>query len=96
MFRPTPAESLMSLSILTAAGGGKVSEKMRREDMEFWNGALKGVLGAEQELREIAKRASGRQTAGLRAALRSMRNYRRRLERLHASGMREFLEQFRE
>ena len=69
---------------------------MRREDIEFWDGALKGVLGAEQELNEIAARARGRQTAGLSVALRALRNYRRRLERLHANGMREFLERFKE
>ena len=69
---------------------------MNRFDMEFWNGALKGVLGAEQELRDAGGKTGSSAAEGMRLALSTLRDYRRRMERLHAQGIREFLEQFRE
>ena len=69
---------------------------MNRFDMEFWNGALKGVLGAEQELKEISEKAGKSAAEGMKIARAVVRDYRRKMEKLHAQGIREFLEQFEE
>ena len=70
--------------------------EVKREEIEFWNGALKGVLGAEQELNEAADEATAIQLDGMKVAVATIRNYRRRLEKLHAQGIRELLGQFDE
>ena len=69
---------------------------MKREEIEFWNGALKGVLGAEQELNEAADEATAIQLDGMKVAVATLRNYRRKLEKLHAQEIRELLGQFDE
>ena len=67
---------------------------MNRMDIEFWNGALKGVLGAEQELEEAAGRAGISASEGLKIAKGIIREYRRKMERMHARDIRDFLQQF--
>ena len=70
--------------------------EVKREEIEFWNGALKGVLGAEQELNEAADEATAIQLDGMKVAVATLRNYRRKLEKLHAQEIRELLGQFDE
>ena len=65
---------------------------MRREDMEFWNGALKGVLAAELELEDIEGSLEKASVEGFAIAKRALRDIRRRIERLHGANLREFLE----
>ncbi len=65
---------------------------MRREDMEFWNGALKGVLAAELELEDLEGSLEKTSVEGFTIAKRALRDIRRRIERLHGANLREFLE----
>ena len=65
---------------------------MRREDTEFWNGALKGVLAAELELEELEGSLEKASVKGFRIAKRALTEIRRKIERLHGASLREFLE----
>ena len=65
---------------------------MRREDTEFWNGALKAVLAAELELEDIQPGLKNTSIEGFAIARRALRDIRRRIERLHGANLREFLE----
>ena len=65
---------------------------MRREDMEFWNGVLKGVLAAEGELEDIEGSLEKASLKGFAVARRAVRDIRRKIERLHGANLREFLE----
>ena len=60
--------------------------------MEFWNGALKGVLAAELELEDIEGSLEKASVEGFAIAKRALRDIRRRIERLHGANLREFLE----
>ena len=64
---------------------------MRREDTEFWNGALKGVLAAELELEDIERSLEKASLKGFLVAKRALREIRRKIERLHGANLREFL-----
>ena len=65
---------------------------MRREDTEFWNGALKGVLAAELELEDIESSLGKASLKGFAIAKAALSDIRRRIERLHGASLREFLE----
>ena len=65
---------------------------MRREDTEFWNGALKGVLAAELELEDTERSLEKASLKGFLVAKRALREIRRKIERLHGASLREFLD----
>ena len=64
---------------------------MRREDTEFWNGALKGVLAAELELEDIESSLGKGSVEGFAIAKTALSDIRRSIERLHGASLREFL-----
>ena len=64
---------------------------MRREDAEFWNGALKAVLAVELELEDIEGSLKKESMKGFAVARRALRDIRRKIERLHGANLREFL-----
>ena len=65
---------------------------MKREDIEFWNGVLKGMLAAEGELDRVSKRANETAGKGIRISRVAIRDLRRKVERLHGESLMELLD----
>lgn len=65
---------------------------MNREDIEFWNGALKGVLAAEGELEDLEGSLEKTSIEGFSVARKTIRDLRRKMERMHGSNLRDFLD----
>ena len=65
---------------------------MNREDIEFWNGALKGVLAAEGELEDLEKSLAKTSIEGFKVARRTISELRQKMERMHGTNIRQFLD----
>ena len=63
----------------------------KREEIEFWNGVLKGLLAAEGELDRVLKEAEKTAAEGVKMSMTAVRDLRRRVERLHGDSLRESL-----
>lgn len=67
---------------------------MDREDIEFWNGALKGVLAAEGELEDLEDSLAETSIEGFRVARKTIGDLRQKMERMHGRNLRDFLDRY--
>ena len=67
---------------------------MKREDIEFWNGALKGVLAAEGELEDLEESLDETSMEGFKVARKAIGDLRRKMERMHGKNLRDFLNRY--
>lgn len=60
---------------------------MQKNDTEFWNGLLKGLLLAEREIRRRIGNGSIEDLPGLKSSLVVLANVRGKIEDVHASDL---------
>ena len=68
---------------------------MNRFVAEFWNGFLKGVLAAEQELRELEEKTNDITKEGIQVSIHIIKDLKHKAERLHGEDVRNFLRQWK-
>ena len=66
---------------------------MNKYDLEFWNGFLKGLISARQEIEPIMEKTPD--SEGVRTALSAIDSLKSRVEGLHGEDVRNFLRQWK-
>ena len=69
---------------------------MNRFDIEFWNGFLKGVAAVEFELEQIEEKAEVTETEGIKISRSTVKDLKKKVERLGSEDVLDFLRQYRE
>ncbi|MEM3846879.1 MAG: hypothetical protein QXU98_14380 [Candidatus Parvarchaeota archaeon] len=68
---------------------------MNRFDLEFWNGFLKGIIAAEQEIKDLEERKTADNREGIALALSAIQNLKSKVEDLHGEDVRKFLREWK-
>lgn len=64
---------------------------MQKNDTEFWNGLLKGLLLAEREIRKAIGEGSREEMPGLKSSLALLGTVREKIEDVHTSDLEKAL-----
>jgi hypothetical protein len=64
---------------------------MQKNDTEFWNGLLKGLLLAEREIRRQIGTADSEDLPGLKSSLALLGTVREKIEDVHTSDLEKAL-----